>query len=483
MAMKYRTKLFIALSSLVMISTIMGLSISYYQTNHYLFNHLRSQLTSLVASAAVSIDGDELSKITNANDTKSPFYEQLIKQLRLIRNSNRRDDLYVNFVSIVKQVGPKTYIFIADAEEDPRLISHYGDPFIYIPEFDTHRNTPFCVQKIFKDEFGQWLAAFAPIKNDKGQIEGYLAVAQSASSVKKELHQIIFFQLTGLLVSLGLSFIVVSILASQFSKSLIKIFQGVKQISQGNFDIEINVNTKDELKQLSLAINKMVKSLKEKHRITQNFSRYVSQHVLDKILQSHSFTQIEGEKKKITVMFSDIKEFEQISESLAPENLVAFLNEYFENMIKIIFKYQGTLDKFIADGIMAEFGIPLEDPDQEYHAIKSAVEMQQLLKKLSEKWKGSAYESIHVGIGIHTGEAVVGNIGSLQRMEYTAIGDTVNTAARIESLTKETQNDILISKETYLAARSNTDLEFESLGPTSLRGKKEPLEIFAVKVK
>lgn len=480
--MKYRTKLFLLLSSLVMMSTSIGLCISYIETKAFLFSQMRAELTTLVTSSAVLINGDQLALISSKESTSLPIYQKIIKQLRQIRNNNRRDDLYVNFVSIVREISPKKFIFIADAEEDPKIASHFGDRFIYLPEFEKNKQSPFSVQKIFKDEFGQWLAAFAPIKNSHGEIEGYLGVAQTASLVESQLRKIAYFQLSGLLLSLGFGFLIATLLARQFSLSLEKIMLGVKSIAKGDFKTHIELRSHDELRTLSQSINTMAKSLEEKQRITQNFSRYVSKHVLDQILSSKTFARLEGEKKKITVLFSDIKEFTQLSESLTPEDLVSFLNEYFENMIKIIFKYQGTLDKFIGDGIMAEFGIPLEDSEQELHAIKAAIEMQQLLKDLSQKWKGKAYETIHIGIGIHTGDAVIGNIGSSQRMEYTAIGDTVNTAARLESLTKEFKQEILISKETYSGVTTKGEILFEYLGPISLRGKVQPQELYAVKI-
>lgn len=190
----------------------------------------------------------------------------------------------------------------------------------------------------------------------------------------------------------------------------------------------------------------MTKGLQERERLKLNFSRYVSDHVLEKILSSSVPTKLEGERRKITVLFSDIRQFTQLSENLSPEQIVSLLNEYFKVMLDIIFAHKGTLDKFIGDGLMVEFGAPLQDDFQEKNAVTAAV----------------------------------GNIGSEKRMEYTAIGDTVNIAARLEQMTKSTGKYILISEDTYQAIKDEFDAK--NLGSTALIGRQEPITVYAIEV-
>jgi adenylate cyclase len=219
----------------------------------------------------------------------------------------------------------------------------------------------------------------------------------------------------------------------------------------------------------------MTKGLRERERLKLNFSRYVSDHVLQKILSSTKPTKLEGERRKITVLFSDIRQFTHLSESLPPEQVVALLNEYFKVMLDIIFEHKGTLDKFIGDGLMVEFGAPLDDEIQEKNAITTAIDMQKALEKLNTTWK---QPNIQVGIGIHTGFAIVGNVGSEKRMDYTAIGDTVNVAFRLEQMTKSTNRSILISEDTYQAIKE--EFSAESLGPITLPGREEPIRVYAI---
>jgi adenylate cyclase len=169
-----------------------------------------------------------------------------------------------------------------------------------------------------------------------------------------------------------------------------------------------------------------------------------------------------------------------MSEKYPPEKVVKYLNEYFSAMVEIIFKNNGVLDKFIGDGIMVEFGVPLEDNEQELNAVKTAIEMIQAVKELCVKWRSEAKNvpNIEIGVGIHTGMAVIGNIGSEKRFEYTAIGDTVNSASRIEQLTKELKTPILFSESTAQALKDK--IKIKSMGAQVIRGKAEPINVYTI---
>jgi adenylate cyclase len=176
------------------------------------------------------------------------------------------------------------------------------------------------------------------------------------------------------------------------------------------------------------------------------------------------------------VLFSDIRNFTRISESLPPDKLVELLNEYFTEMARIIFENQGSLDKYIGDAIVAVFGslIPLENPGQT--AVQAAIQMMKELSSLNEKWKSQYGFQMDIGIGINTGEVFLGNIGSPERMEFTVIGDTVNIASRFSDIAKAGQ--ILITKETL--ASLGSDIRHEELPPTEVKGKSGKLKVFEI---
>jgi adenylate cyclase len=165
-----------------------------------------------------------------------------------------------------------------------------------------------------------------------------------------------------------------------------------------------------------------------------------------------------------------------MAEGMVPNEVVRLLNQFLSSMVEIVLKHRGTLDKYTGDGFMALYGTPINVEDHAERAISSALEMTSTLRKLQED--SLLPKDFKVGIGIHTGEAVVGNIGSTKRMEFTAIGDTVNTAARLETMTKELGADILTSHETY--QRTKGRFLFSPLGELNIRGKTKRLKLYRV---
>ncbi|MBI2265863.1 MAG: adenylate/guanylate cyclase domain-containing protein [Armatimonadetes bacterium] len=184
-------------------------------------------------------------------------------------------------------------------------------------------------------------------------------------------------------------------------------------------------------------------------------------------------------KREVTVLFSDICNYTGLSESLDPSQLMTLLNEYFEEMEKIIARNGGVVNKYIGDAIMAIFGDPDPLPDHALRALRSALEMRKALTILHEKWLERSLPSLEIGIGINTGEVEIGKLGSSRRWEYGAIGDAVNVASRLEHLTREKGYPILMSKATY--DKTAAGIEAISLGSLDIRGKEASVEVFAVK--
>ncbi|MBU4046285.1 MAG: adenylate/guanylate cyclase domain-containing protein, partial [Gammaproteobacteria bacterium] len=206
----------------------------------------------------------------------------------------------------------------------------------------------------------------------------------------------------------------------------------------------------------------------------QLFSRFVNPHVVQELV-AHGGLSRQGESRQITILFSDIRGFTTLSEKRTPEQVVELLNRYFSLQVEVVFRHGGSLDKFIGDCIMAFWGAPLDDPDHAKHAVEAALEMGEVLQKF-KKELGEEDATFDVGIGIHSGPAVVGLIGSEQRREYTAIGDTVNLGSRIEGLTKGVSR-ILVSRETMQAC--GDAFEFQSFGSFKVKGREQEVELFA----
>lgn len=201
--------------------------------------------------------------------------------------------------------------------------------------------------------------------------------------------------------------------------------------------------------------------------VRMNLARYLSPNLLKEVVEPGKFWSLGGKKMRATVLFTDIRGFTKLSETMAAEEMVAQLNEYFEEMSEVIFKYDGTLDKFVGDMIMVLFGVPKEMADAPLRAVKAALEMQARIKVLNENWAKKGKKPFGVGMGINTGDVIFGNIGSQRAMGLTVIGDHVNQAQRLEAHAKA--GEVLISDAVYQDL--STQIESEKLGVIEVRGK------------
>ncbi len=216
----------------------------------------------------------------------------------------------------------------------------------------------------------------------------------------------------------------------------------------------------------------------EKRKVKRIFSRYVSPDVYRELLDNPDAASLGGTRREMSVLFSDLRGFTTFSEGRTPEEVIDQLNEYFAAMVEVVFAHRGTVDKFVGDMIMALFGAPLEDLEHADNAVRCALAMQHRLRELNQTWRNEGRPELASGIGINSGEMVAGNLGSEKIQSYTVIGDNVNLGARIESLCKEFQAEILISE--YTEAQLTADYSLEELGEVTVKGKTRPVKIFRV---
>ncbi|THB79902.1 MAG: adenylate/guanylate cyclase domain-containing protein [Desulfobacteraceae bacterium] len=210
--------------------------------------------------------------------------------------------------------------------------------------------------------------------------------------------------------------------------------------------------------------------------IRKAFQHYVPHQVVEQMIRHPELLKLGGNRRNITLMFTDLEGFTAISETLQPEKVGVLLNRYFTEMTRIILDYQGTVDKFIGDAIMAFWGAPLDDPDQADHAVIAAIRMQKAMAHIREKLIIDGFQGLNMRIGIHSGEAIVGNMGSEQRFDYSAIGDSVNLASRLEGINKIYGTRILLSSSTKRLLKK--DMSMAAVDRVVVKGKIRSIDIY-----
>lgn len=302
--------------------------------------------------------------------------------------------------------------------------------------------------------------------------EAYAAVARSARTA---LVVGLFFAALAVLVGIWA--------ARRFAAPVVAVSRAAERVAGGDFEARVDVPGSDEVGRMAGAFNDMARDLGdyrdrlvEETRVRGNLSRFLSPDVVESVVVGAEELRLGGERREITVMFADVVAFTELIEERSPEFVVGILNELFTIITEIVFKHGGIIDKFIGDCAMAIWGAPRKHDDDPQRAVRAAEEILRWLEVGNAKWRNELGRDVQLAIGIHTGAAVVGNIGSEKRMEYTAIGDVVNVAARLERLARPGQ--ILVTKNTM----SHVSGEFDatSLGNIDIVGRNRTSEIFLV---
>ncbi len=484
--MRFRSKVFTLFLLLAVFSSSLVVAFMYWPTRKLFMELMRTNVLSIAATTASMIDPEAHEKIKTRADQEGPAYRELEQQLRKARQANRRQDLQVKYIYSMRPYAadPNVPLFVVDPEEDIRFKSNVGDTYTsqnenYIVKFAEYQ----ADEEFVTDQWGTWLTANAPIRMADGQVVGAIGVDVSAADAVKRLQNLLGWGFLALGISIVAAYIIASIAANRISKPLLVIRDAVNRISAGDFSKPIELASRDEFGEVATAMNKMTAGLQQREDLKSALARYVSEDILHEIIYAGKSSDLYSQRRKVTALFADMRGFTSFSEKNSPEETAALLNDYFDSMIEATFKNGGHLNKFMGDGLMALFGALRDDDHQEEHAVQAALDMRDALRRLQEKWTQmpahQGLKSLGIGIGINTGLAIVGNIGSKQRMEFTAIGDSVNLASRLEQFTRSSGYDILVSEYTYVATRNK--FNFEPAGEISLKGKAESVRTYTVR--
>lgn len=333
----------------------------------------------------------------------------------------------------------------------------------------------------YDDQHGEgWLGTLATV-GDRGLAVVAQVRREDAYRALTEMRQWI---LAVTAAAMLLAALVAVFFSRRVTRPLERLTAHAGKLSQRDFGARVDVDSQDELGVLGDAMNQAATSLQtsearlqEETEIRADLGRYLPAELVSQVIAREKDMHLGGRRQDITVMFADVVSFTTIARDLPAETVVEVLNELFTFVTGIVFRHQGMLDKFIGDCAMAIWGAPDPTDDHPKRAVAAAVDILRWLEVGNERWHARHGLRIEMAIGIHSGEAIIGNIGSESRMEYTAIGDVVNLAAHLESIARPQQ--ILVSGATF--ARAMDGFEFDDLGNRKLPGRDEPVPLYAVK--
>jgi adenylate cyclase len=311
----------------------------------------------------------------------------------------------------------------------------------------------------FRESGGKLFAlkTFSPASLQRPGLAVEITASRDVTELRDRVRQALYRQLIGLSAVLVVVLLLALRFASRLGGAVRAISDAARHVKVGEYVSVPPLRTKDELERLGEDFNQMVQGLKERDRLRETFGRYVTRQVADHLMKGN--VNLGGELVPVTVLFSDIRSFSSISETMDPRAVLDFLNEYFAGMVESVLHHHGVVDKFIGDAIMAVFGAPVPEPDDALNAVRAALEMRTRLEQINQAFQKRGLPEIRAGIGLHSGQVVAGNMGHVDRMEYTVIGDAVNLASRLEGMTKELACDVILSEDLYEQVKAAVDAE------------------------
>jgi len=486
--MRFQTRIFLYSLAVALLSSLLAAAILYFPARSLAMDLLKSNVLSIAATVAALLDSEEHETIRNPTDQSGAPYASVEETLRRARNANRRRDLYVKYLYTMRPYAenPARAVFVVDAEEKGEDKSDVGS--IYKsedPNMKIRWNEARAEDRFMRDQWGVWLTAYAPLRNARGDSVAAVGVDVSAKETHGKLDSLLRNAGIALAAAALFAWLFSKLAAFQLAKPLRKIRSAIDALARGDYSRTLELKSKDEFAEVAAAINEMSAGLQQRDDLKGALARYVSEDILQDVIYAGKSTELFSQRKKVTILFADVRGFTNMSEQSSPEETVLFLNQYFEAMIDAIFRNKGHLNKFMGDGLMALFGALREDPFQEENAVQAALDMREALTTLKTQWALSDQPALRniahleIGIGINTGLAIVGNIGSRRRMEFTAIGDAVNLASRLEQATRGREGvDILVSEYSFVAARNR--FPFVPVGEISVKGKSDTIRTFTL---
>ena len=420
---------------------------------------------------------------------RSNFQSELLEQAHLLLDTTSltlRDPLYnlqIDELSDVAKVvagNPDVTVFIIYDQEGKVLVDSSQSSLSFSQSIDPRGARVFALgqgEQYSEWQEGQLLAGRSVILGNRPI--GAVVLGLSTEPLNQKINTITFQGILLGLITLSIGVALTIFLANQITNPLSELAHAAVKMADGNFSMRVAKKSEDEIGQLAGAFNDMATGLQEREWLKDLFGRFVSQEVAEALRNGQ--VVLEGENRLVSVLFCDIREFTDFSERHSPQEVVSLLNRFLPLVVQAAQKHGGMVNKFGGDSTLVIYGAPYEVHDNAFKAVSTALEIRTAVRQLNVGLAEKG-ETLRVGVGINTGMALAGAVGSMERQEYTVVGNTVNLAARIDGLNKLfPEHDILISPWTYEALGDHRPkFKMVSLGSVEIRGRHDPMEIWTV---
>lgn len=465
----------------VLLVAVVPLAARYYMDSRdYEIDNLASKLEFFAERGAMWIDVEDVVQLEKPADKTTDAYRSVLAALQRIEK-----EFEVDNAVLMRRRDDGQYVYLAAGHDgfepgQPAEI-HRLFPATYKATDDTWKAAEMMHSQLFggqlgDKEYAQFLQINTPLKQDD-EVVAILMLNKFADPVAEAVRMktLRVMALSAGLLAVGL--VLFAVVSARMLRPLRMLTTAAGQVSAGDLDVRLPPpRSTDEVGRLTLAFRGMVEGLKQRDFIRDTFGRYVTKEVVDELLGSPDGLRLGGESRTVTILVTDLRGFTTLAAALPPKDVLEILNRYLARMVAVIQRYRGTVDEIQGDGILAFFGAPLGAVDDPVRAVACAIEMQIALESFNEEQREAGLPDVGMGIGLNTGEVIVGNIGSEQRTKYGAVGSAINMAYRIESYTVGGQ--ILVSPATW--ERVQHVARARGTVTAQLKGLPEPLTLYDV---
>lgn len=446
--------------------------------------NLWSRLHMSAVTLAGLVDGDRVAAITGEDD---PYRVELFERFRGIM-AHEREFSSIYIFTRSDRADRLRFVIDADLRAAPARFGELYDASLY-PEIARAWSEPRVEHDPVTDAWGVSITGFAPLFDRSGRAVALLGVDVDAARVDRMRERLFIVAGATYLAALALLGLAAFGVARLVRRPVDRIVAATEAVARGDLRARVGLDRKDEFGLIGRHFDVMAAGLEERDFIRATFGRYVSEDVAKKLLADRRGSILEGEERRVTVLFSDLRGYTRLSEGLPAGDVLRLMNHYLEAMNALIDEHGGCVIEFLGDGILVVFGAPVELHAHGERAVRCALAMRERLAELNRTWEANGaadawraigVPSLSARIGVHTGHVVAGSLGSQVRLKYTILGDTVNLAARLEAMNTALETDILLSQDVYDVLPSDLTARAVAHGEQSVKGREAPVTVYSL---